>query len=162
MARGDRRGFFVPESRSRRPGHRRFLEFPASPRRPVKAVVVGYDRRFLSDQFGRRVAEIFAGNGFSVVLSDCPVPTPSVSFAVKQRKAAGGVMITASHNPPIFNGYKLKAHYGGSAESAFCQEVEKRIDQNPVRAATEDAGIADPKICAPPISRRSRNWLIST
>jgi phosphomannomutase len=108
----------------------------------TKSVIVGYDRRFLSDQFASRVAEIFAGNGFSVVLSDCAVPTPSVSFAVKQRKSTGGVMITASHNPPIFNGYKLKAYYGGSAESALCQEVEKKIDQNPVRAASADADIS--------------------
>jgi phosphomannomutase len=101
----------------------------------VRSVVVGYDRRFLSDQFGKRVAEIFAGNGFEVLLSTCPAPTPSVSFAVKQKKAAGGVMITASHNPAIFNGYKLKAHYGGSAESSLCQAVEKMIDRYPVRAA---------------------------
>ncbi len=97
-----------------------------------KTIIVGYDRRFLSDQFGRRAAEIFSANGFSTVLSSCPAPTPSVSFAVKQRRAVGGVMLTASHNPPAFNGYKLKAHYGGSAESALCQEVEKRIDQTPV------------------------------
>jgi phosphomannomutase len=104
----------------------------------TKTAIVGYDRRFLSDQFGKRVAEVLAGNGFSVRLSNCPVPTPSVSFAVKQHKAVGGVMITASHNPPIFNGYKLKAFYGGSAESSLCQAVEKQIDQHPVRAS--DAG----------------------
>jgi phosphomannomutase len=95
-----------------------------------KTIIVGYDRRFLSDQFGRRAAEVFAGNGFQTILSTCPLPTPSVSYAVKQRKAAGGVMITASHNPPIFNGYKLKAYYGGSAESSLCQEVESRLDQS--------------------------------
>jgi phosphomannomutase len=99
-----------------------------------KTVVVGYDRRFLSDQFGRRVAEVFAANGFQVVLSNCPVPTPAVSFAIKQGQATGGVMITASHNPAIFNGYKLKAHYGGSAESSLCQEVENRIGKTPVPA----------------------------
>ena len=75
----------------------------------AKTVVIGYDRRFLSDQFGRRVAEVFAGNAFQAILSDCPAPTPSVSIAVKRLKAVGGVMITASHNPAIFNGYKLKA-----------------------------------------------------
>jgi phosphomannomutase len=99
-----------------------------------KTIVVGYDRRFLSDKFGRRVAEIFAGNGFPVILSTSDVPTPSVSYAVKALKGTGGVMITASHNPPIFNGYKLKAHYGGSAESSLCQAVEKCIDLNPPRA----------------------------
>ena len=51
-----------------------------------KNIIVGYDRRFLSDQFGRRVAEVFAGNGFQVVLSDCAAPTPSVSFAVKSER----------------------------------------------------------------------------
>src|ERR1700761_7715210 len=99
-----------------------------------KRVVIGYDRRFLSDQFARRVAEVFAGNDYQVILSDCPVPTPSVSFAVKRLKATGGVMITASHNPAIFNGYKLKAWYGGSADSGICQNVEKMIDQDAVRA----------------------------
>lgn len=98
-----------------------------------KTIVVGYDRRFLSDQFARNAAEVFAGNDFQVLLSSCPVPTPAISFAVKEGKATGGVMITASHNPPIFNGYKLKAHYGGSAEAALCQGVEQCIDRNPVQ-----------------------------
>ena len=65
-----------------------------------KKVIVGYDRRFLSDEFARCTAEVFAGNGFAVVLTPEPTPTPSVSFAVKQLRAIGGVMITASHNPP--------------------------------------------------------------
>ncbi len=98
-----------------------------------KKTVVGYDRRFLSDQFARRVAEILAGNGFVVTLTDAPTPTPAVSFAVKDQKAIGGVMITASHNPPAFNGFKLKAHYGGSADPSICQAVEKLLDKNPVR-----------------------------
>jgi phosphomannomutase len=101
-----------------------------------KKIIVGYDRRFLSDQFGRRVAEVFAGNGFEILLSECPTPTPAVSYGVKAHKAAGGVMITASHNPAIFNGFKIKAHYGGPAESWLCEAVEKLIDKNPIRAAT--------------------------
>jgi phosphomannomutase len=104
-----------------------------------KTIMVGYDRRFLSDQFGRRTAEILAGNGFQVQLSNCAVPTPSISFAVKTGMATGGVMITASHNPAIFNGFKLKAYYGGSAESSLCQAVEKCIDRNPVRASQDGA-----------------------
>ena len=103
-----------------------------------KTLIVGYDRRFLSDRFGRRVAEVLAGNDFPVLLSNCAAPTPAISFAVKTRKATGGVMITASHNPAIFNGYKLKAYYGGSAESSLCQAVEQFIDQNPLRAAMTD------------------------
>ena len=81
----------------------------------TKKVIIGYDRRFLSGEFGRRSAEVFAGNGYEVVLSPEPVPTPSVSYAVKAQGAVGGVMITASHNPPIFNGFKLKSDFGGSA-----------------------------------------------
>lgn len=99
-----------------------------------KKAVVGYDRRFLSDEFGQRVAEVLAGNGYHVVLTPDPTPTPSVSFAVKQQNAIGGVMITASHNPPMFNGFKLKAHYGGSAESSISQGVESLLDKNPVKA----------------------------
>jgi phosphomannomutase len=100
----------------------------------VPRAVVGYDRRFLSGQFAARVAEILAANGFIVTLTDRPTPTPSVSFEVKRQKAVGGVMITASHNPPAFNGFKLKAWYGGSAEPAICKAVEKRLDASPVQA----------------------------
>jgi phosphomannomutase len=100
----------------------------------AKKAIVGYDRRFLSDQFARRTAEILAGNGFEVLLTSEPTPTPAVSFAVKAEAAIGGVMITASHNPPIFNGFKLKAHYGGSADPAMCQAVEKSLDRCPVQA----------------------------
>jgi phosphomannomutase len=96
--------------------------------------VVGYDRRFLSAEFATRVAEVLAGNGFTVTLTDRPTPTPSVSFEVKRQKAIGGVMLTASHNPPSFNGFKLKAWYGGSAEPAICQAVEALLDASLVKA----------------------------
>jgi phosphomannomutase len=99
----------------------------------AKKVVIGYDRRFLSDGFARCAAEVFAGNGFTVTLTPEPTPTPSVSFAVKAQKAIGGVMLTASHNPPIFNGFKLKSHYGGSSDSETCKAVEGWLDKNPVR-----------------------------
>jgi phosphomannomutase len=106
-----------------------------------RKVIVGYDRRFLSDAFGRRTAEVFAGNGFQVVLTPCPTPTPSVSYAVKDQHAIGGVMITASHNPPVFNGFKLKSYFGGSSESSTCQAVEKLLDQNPIRAQAVADGV---------------------
>jgi phosphomannomutase len=99
----------------------------------ARKIIIGYDRRFLSDQFARRTAEVFAGNGFNVVLTSVPTPTPAVSYAVKAQRATGGVMITASHNPPAFNGYKLKAHYGGPAEPALCSAVESFLDKSPVR-----------------------------
>ncbi|MGA3163767.1 MAG: phosphoglucomutase/phosphomannomutase family protein [Verrucomicrobiota bacterium] len=96
-------------------------------------VVVGYDRRLFSDKFAQTTAEVFAGNGFQVVLTPEPTPTPSVSFAVKNLHAVGGVMITASHNPPIFNGFKLKSYYGGSSDSKTCRSVESFLDRNPVK-----------------------------
>jgi phosphomannomutase len=103
--------------------------------------VVGYDRRFLSDEFARRVAEVLAGSGFPVTLTSAPTPTPSVSFAVKAQRAIGGVMITASHNPPAFNGFKLKAWYGGSAEPAMCQAVESCLDRSPIRKRPFDEAV---------------------
>jgi phosphomannomutase len=106
-----------------------------------KRVIVGYDRRFLSDQFARRAAAVFAANDFAVVLTPEPTPTPSVSYAVKDLRAIGGVMITASHNPPMFNGFKLKSHYGGSAESSTCQAVEGLLDRNPARTGANEIGI---------------------
>jgi phosphomannomutase len=98
-----------------------------------KRVLVGYDRRFLSDKFGERTAEVFAGNGFEAVLTPAPTPTPSLSFGVKRQRAVGGVMITASHNPPMFNGFKLKSEYGGSAEESTCGAVEACLDCSPVK-----------------------------
>ena len=82
----------------------------------TKNVVIRYDRRFLSNEFARRAAEVFAGNGFEVLLTPDATPTPLVSYAVWALDAVGGVMITASHNPPSFNGFKLKSHFGGSAK----------------------------------------------
>jgi phosphomannomutase len=112
--------------------------------RTQKRVIVGYDRRFLSDQFGRTSAEIMRANGFEVVLTGQPTPTPAVSYVVKARSAVGGVMITASHNPAAFNGFKLKAHFGGSAEPAMCQQVEAMLDKNPVAmGSTKDIEVAD-------------------
>ncbi len=98
-----------------------------------RKVVIGFDRRFLSDEFAACAAEVFAGNGYRVLLTSVASPTPTVSFAVKHLRAVGGVMITASHNPPKFNGFKLKAHYGGSADPATCQAVEGFLDRNPVK-----------------------------
>jgi phosphomannomutase len=102
-------------------------------------VVVGFDRRFFSDRFAQTAAEIFAGNNFQVILTPEPTPTPSVSFAVKNLDAVGGVMITASHNPPIFNGFKLKSFYGGSSDSETCQAVESFVDKNPPQFGTPNS-----------------------
>jgi phosphomannomutase len=97
-------------------------------------VVIGYDRRFLSEMFAQRAAEVLAGNGLRVSLFAEAAPTPLISWAVKELNAQGGVVITASHNPPDFNGFKIKAPWGGSASPATTAAVEKLVDaQKPKR-----------------------------
>jgi len=103
---------------------------------PTRAqVVVGYDRRFLSERFAERAAEVLAGNDIDVSLFDSDVPTPLVSWAVRERGAAGGVVITASHNPAHFNGFKIKAPWGGSATAETTVAVEALVDAAPPRRA---------------------------
>ena len=104
-------------------------------------VVIGYDRRFFSGRFARITAKVFAGNGFQVILTPEPTPTPSVSFAVKNLGAVGGVMITASHNPPIFNGFKFKSHFGGSSGPEECKAVESFLDKTPQPLATPHSAL---------------------
>lgn len=95
-----------------------------------RGVVIGYDRRFLSAEFAVRVAEIAAGNGIRSWLADSYVPTPAVSWAVRDRDAAAGIMITASHNPPAYNGFKLKESFGGSARPSTTGELEEVVARN--------------------------------
>jgi phosphomannomutase len=102
-------------------------------------VVIGYDRRFFSDRFAQVTAEVFAGNGYQVILTSEPTPTPCISFAVKNLGAVGGVMITASHNPPMFNGFKLKSYFGGSSGPEECQAVESFLGKNPAAQCGSDA-----------------------
>jgi len=109
-------------------------------------IVVGYDRRFFSDRFANISAEVLAGNDFHVILTPEPSPTPAISYAVKDLNAAGGVMITASHNPPIFNGFKLKSYYGGSSSPEECKAVESFLDRNPVRRVPFNDAISAGKI----------------
>lgn len=96
--------------------------------------VVGYDTRFLSDRYAAEVARVLAANGFNVMLAQADAPTPAISYAVKYNNAAGGVMITASHNAPRYNGVKLKAAYGGSSLPEDCRKVEIYINDNEERA----------------------------
>jgi len=109
-------------------------------------LVIGYDRRFFSDRFARVTAEVFAGNDFEVILTPEPTPTPAISFAVKNLGAVGGVMITASHNPPIFNGFKLKSHFGGSSGPEECKAVEACLGRTPVRRMKFDEAVQAGKI----------------
>lgn len=96
--------------------------------------VVGFDTRFLSDRYATEIARVLAANGFKVLLSHADAPTPAISYAVRHHKAAGAIMVTASHNAPRYNGVKLKAAYGGSALPEQHRLVEQHLIQNEQRA----------------------------
>ena len=90
-------------------------------------IVVGYDARFLSRRFAEECAVVIANQGVKVWLADDILPTPALTWQVKDRVAAGGVMITASHNPADYNGLKFKASYGGSASPEIVADIEKYV-----------------------------------
>ena len=100
-------------------------EEPNSP-----TVVVGFDTRFLSDRYAAEVARIMAANKINTWLARADAPTPAISYSVLQKKAVAGVMITASHNAPRYNGVKLKAKFGGAASPAQHKRVESILEQN--------------------------------
>ncbi|HET6669312.1 MAG TPA: phosphoglucomutase/phosphomannomutase family protein [Pyrinomonadaceae bacterium] len=112
-----------------------YADFLIAEGSPAPFVVVGYDRRFMSENFAARAAEVLTGNGCRVALFTEAMPTPLVSWAVKDLQANGGVVITASHNPPDFNGFKIKAPWGGSAAPETTVAVEKLVDANPPKRA---------------------------
>jgi alpha-D-glucose phosphate-specific phosphoglucomutase len=96
--------------------------------------VVGFDTRFLSDRYAAEVACIMAANGIETWLARADTPTPAISYAIVHKQATAGVMITASHNPPRYNGVKLKASYGGSASPTQNQRVEALLERNLAQA----------------------------
>lgn len=106
---------------------------PVSADVDANKMVVGYDTRFLSDRYAMDVARVLAGNGYTVYLAQSDAPTPAISFAVRHLGAVGGIMITASHNAPRYNGMKLKAAYGGSALPEQCRRVEVYLNDNEQR-----------------------------
>src|SRR5438270_11903585 len=90
--------------------------------------IVGYDCRFASEDFAQAVALIFASNGIKTLVFDRPSPTQVASWTVIDRKATGAAVITASHNPYLFNGVKYKPETGSSAPTEFINDLEKRIN----------------------------------
>lgn len=92
-----------------------------------KWIVVGHDKRFASENFAAAVAEVLAGNGFHVWLTDSATPTPVIAFAVVNKKAAGAVNITASHNPPADNGFKVRNETGGAIDPDGLNRIEALI-----------------------------------
>jgi phosphomannomutase len=103
---------------------------------PAKGLCIGYDTRFGSKAFARACAEVVAATGISVLLADRITPTPALSFGVRGRKVAGGIMITSSHNPAQWNGVKYKAWYGGSGKPSIIAEIESFLGTAVAKAST--------------------------
>ena len=93
-----------------------------------KGVLVGYDHRYAADRVAAAVAEVISASGTPVWLADKPCPTPAISYLVRHRGAAGGIVITASHNPYRWNGIKYKASYGSSALPSIVAQIEQELD----------------------------------
>jgi len=100
-----------------------------------KSVVIGYDCRFGGEMFAKESAMIFADNGIHVILSDGFVSTPMISLAANMKQVGLGIILTASHNPPSYNGFKIKANYGGPATPQTVSEIEDLIPDTPVELA---------------------------
>ncbi len=136
-------------------------------------VCIGYDSRFGSKSFARVVSEVLAEAGIPVMLASKVTPTPELSFAVRGRKAAGGVMITSSHNPAEWNGVKYKASYGGSGKPSIIASIESCLMKDVPRAAesarVEEMDFAPPYVAAlesfvdlPAIKASGYRFLIDT
>jgi len=121
---------------------------------PKRGLLVGYDMRFLSPEAAKVAADAITSRGIPVTLADRPTPTPAVSYAVVERKAAGALVVTASHNPSNWNGIKFKAPYGGSALPSIMQRIEFHLDHfdhpgarpRTLRARRETADLVAPYV----------------
>jgi alpha-D-glucose phosphate-specific phosphoglucomutase len=97
-------------------------------------VIIGFDTRFLSDRYATEIARVMAGNGIVGWLTRADAPTPAISYSVVEKNAAAGIMVTASHNPPRYNGIKLKASYGGAASPQQARRVEHYLEEAEAQA----------------------------
>src|SRR5206468_5762574 len=109
---------------------------------PAQCLCICYDTRFVSKAFARACAEVVASTGIPVRLANDITPTPALSYGVRQQGAAGGIMITSSHNPAQWNGVKYKAWYGGSGKPSIIAEIESYLGQ-PVPKVAESAQIRE-------------------
>src|SRR3972149_8763857 len=103
------------------------------PEPDMHSMVVGFDTRFLSDRYAAEAARVLAANGYKVPLPTADVPTPAISYAVRHLGAIAGIMITASHNAPRYNGLKLKSAFGCSASQEQCRRVEVYLNDAEAR-----------------------------
>jgi phosphomannomutase len=109
---------------------------------PSKGLCIGYDTRFGSKAFAHTCAEVVAATGIPVMLANAITPTPALSFGVRERGAAGGIMITSSHNPAQWNGVKYKGWYGGSGQPAMITAIESFLGK-PAPRAPQPAAITE-------------------
>jgi len=103
-----------------------------------RGIVIGYDQRFASEDFAAAVAEVLAGNGIPVFFCQAACPSPTVAYSVLPRKSAGAVVITASHNPARYNGFKLKSEYAASAPPEMISQVEEALGRSPIQRKAYD------------------------
>ena len=108
-----------------------------------RGLVVGYDTRFASENFASTAAEVIAGNGIKVYLCPKPTPTPLISFGVSAQKAGGAIIITASHNPAAWNGFKYKTEDGASAPTEVIAQLEKNIARTLTAGKISEAPLAE-------------------
>ena len=108
--------------------------------REEEGLAIGYDRRFLSREFAETIAGVSAGNEIKVILSDNPLSTPALSYAVISNKTSAGIIVTASHNPPKFNGIKFKCDFGGSAPSEVTSQIESYLGKSKIRKVPLEEG----------------------
>jgi len=119
-------------------------EFIKSQKKPIyrkKKIAIGYDTRFLSDKFAETMATVLAANGIKVTLSDSSCPTPAVCIYIKDKKLTGGLVVTASHNPPYYNGIKYKGYFGGSADSDIIDRIEAYLGKQKVKDMPMDEAV---------------------
>ena len=104
-----------------------FATYLSNRRKQGQWVVIGYDKRFLSEYFARAAAEVMTANGFNVFLTQDATPTPVIAYAVVDKKAVGAINITASHNPPTDNGFKVRNEFGGAIDPDGLKQIESLI-----------------------------------
>ena len=122
---------------------------PPDPKQsPSRGICIGYDSRFLSEAFARTCAEVVAATGIAVKLAREITPTPALSYGVRELGAAGGIMITSSHNPAQWNGVKYKAWFGGSGSPSIIAEIESYLGA-PVPKAAAPAAIEEVDFISP-------------
>lgn len=106
-------------------------------------VVVGYDARFMGERFASEVVRILAGNGIKSFLTTGPAPTPVIAFEIMRRKTGGGINITASHNPPEYNGLKFSSSSGEPALPVVTKEIEKRANEMLLEVAYSELSLKE-------------------